>query len=235
MIDILKPYFESKPHDDSDLTLEERNLLQVAYKNAVGLRRIAWRAAKKANSTQKFITFKQPIGDYMKKLEDECTEICKDLLGLITKHLYPKAKAAGNTEAMVYFMKLQGDYFRYVAEVSEGERHTKGVDRCLKCYNEGIELAEHLQPGDPTRLSLQLNFSIFCYEWIEEQEQALEMANQAIEEAEEHMDEIDKSKQSESQTILQFLKENVTQWKQKLKETGDNSKRNLFSQNDSEA
>lgn len=49
------------------------------------------------------------------------------------------------------------------------------------------------------------------------------------------MDEIEKSKQSESQTILQFLKENVSQWKQKLKETGDNSKRNLFSQNDSEA
>ena len=49
MIDILKPYFESKPQDESDLTLEERNLLQVAYKNAVGLRRIAWRAAKKAN------------------------------------------------------------------------------------------------------------------------------------------------------------------------------------------
>ena len=55
------------------------------------------------------------------------------------------------------------------------------------------------------------------------------MANQAIEEAEEHMEDIEKSKQSESQTILQFLKENVNQWKQKLKDTGENSKRNLFS------
>ena len=49
------------------------------------------------------------------------------------------------------------------------------------------------------------------------------------------MGEIDRSKQSESQTIKQFLKENVTQWKQKMKDTGDNSKRNLFSQNDSDA
>lgn len=233
MIDILKPYFQERPH--SELSMEERNLLQVAYKNAVGLRRIAWRAAKKANTTGKFSNFKENIVAYMKRLEDECVDICKDLLLLITKHLYPKAKQEGNTEAMVYFLKLQGDYYRYVAEVSDGERHEKGVERCLKCYNEGIELAEHLQPCDPTRLSLQLNFSIFCYEWIEEQEQALEMANQAIEEAEEHMDDIDKSKQSESQTILQFLKENVSQWKQKMKETGDNSKRNLFSQNDSEA
>ena len=27
---------------------------------------------------------------------------------------------------------------------SDGERHEKGIERCLKCYNEGIELAEHL-------------------------------------------------------------------------------------------
>jgi hypothetical protein len=144
MIDILKPYFENKARDDFDLSLEERNLLQVAYKNAVGLRRIAWRAAKKANATSKFGHFKEPITEYMKRLENECVDICKDLLALITKHMFPKAKSAGNTEAMVYFMKLQGDYFRYVAEVSDGERHEKGIERCLKCYNEGIELAEHL-------------------------------------------------------------------------------------------
>ena len=55
------------------------------------------------------------------------------------------------------------------------------------------------------------------------------MANQAIEEAEENLGEIERSKQSESQTIMQFLKENVSQWKQKMKDTGENSKRNLFS------
>jgi len=59
MIDILKPYFQERPN--SELSLEERNLLQVAYKNAVGLRRIAWRAAKKANTTGKFSNFKDQI------------------------------------------------------------------------------------------------------------------------------------------------------------------------------
>lgn len=172
----------------------------------------------------------------MTRLENECVDLCKDLLNLVSKCLMPRAKKAGNTEALVYYLKLQGDYFRYVAEVSTGDRHEKGVERCLKCYNEGIEQAEEMQPGEPTRLSLQLNFSIFCYESLKEQEQALEMANQAIEEAEENMGEIERSKQSEAQTILQFLKENVTQWHQKMKDnTGENSKRNLFSQNDSEA
>jgi len=167
MIDVLRPYFERKSVED-DLNTEERNLLSVAYKNAVGLRRIAWRAARKANKTPKFAVFGDHSEAYMRKLEDEAVNLCKDLLNLISKHLMPRAKKNNNIEAMVYFLKLQGDYFRYVAEVSEGDRHEKGVERCLKSYNEGIELAEEMQPGDPTRLSLQLNFSIFCYECLEE-------------------------------------------------------------------
>ena len=105
MIDILKPYFEGKSQNE-DLSMEERNLLQVAYKNAVGLRRIAWRAAKKAHGTQKFAPFVEHIGDYLARLENECVDICKDLLNLISKHLMPRAKRNGTSESIVYFLKL---------------------------------------------------------------------------------------------------------------------------------
>jgi len=57
MIDILRPYFE-KLSVTEEISTEERNLFSVAYKNAVGLKRIAWRAAKKALATQKFAPFK---------------------------------------------------------------------------------------------------------------------------------------------------------------------------------
>lgn len=143
MIDILTPYFQDKDPNE-DLTIEERNLLSVAFKNAVGLRRIAWRAAQKALKTNKFAPYKTQMESYLKQLEEECVNLCKDLLQLISKYLYPNAKRRKNTEAMVNFLKMQGDYFRYVAEVSQGERHEKGVERCLKSYNEGIELAEEL-------------------------------------------------------------------------------------------
>ena len=131
MIDILKPYFEQKPADE-EITAEERNLLSVAYKNAVGLRRIAWRAAKKALKTQKFQPYHSHIETYVKSLEEECVDLCKDFLQLINKHLFPNAKKQKNIETMVYFLKMQGDYFRYVAEVSTGDRHEKGIERCLK-------------------------------------------------------------------------------------------------------
>lgn len=162
MIDILKPYFERK---DEDLTTEERNILCLAYKNAVGMRRIAWRAASQVTKIPKY---SKPYGTdtvaYQKKLEEELVNMCKDMLNLITKQLIPKAKKAGKIESEVFYFKLQGDYFRYVAEVGDGERLQKATERALDCYNKGIEKADNLSPADPTRLSLLLNFSVFCYE-----------------------------------------------------------------------
>ena len=62
----------------------------------------------------------------------------------------------------------------------------------------------------------------------------MEIAKQGLAEAENDIENIDKVKASESQFILQFLRENLTSWKNKNKKVS-NSKRNLFSQQDSEA
>ena len=105
---------------------------------------------------------------YIKKLEEELVNMCKDMLNLITKHLIPKAKKAQQGESEVFYLKLQGDYFRYVAEVGEGERLEKATERALDCYNKATERAEEvtLSPADPTRLALLLNFAVFCHETI---------------------------------------------------------------------
>lgn len=51
MIAILKPYIIAK---EDDLDFEERNILSVAYKNSVGMRRIAWRAVSKASGIYRY-------------------------------------------------------------------------------------------------------------------------------------------------------------------------------------
>lgn len=52
MIDLLKPYFETVK--TGSLNSEERNILCLAYKNAVGTRRIAWRAANAVTKIPKY-------------------------------------------------------------------------------------------------------------------------------------------------------------------------------------
>ena len=90
MIALLKPYIEAK--DGDDLDFEERNILSVAYKNAVGLRRIAWRAVKKAQTMYKHRQYADAINDYLLRLEEECVTLCKDMLNLIANYLLPRAE-----------------------------------------------------------------------------------------------------------------------------------------------
>lgn len=40
------------------------------------------------------------------------------LQGLLDKHLIPKAS---NPESKVFYLKMKGDYYRYLAEVATGE------------------------------------------------------------------------------------------------------------------
>ena len=116
MIALLKPYVVAK--DTDDLDFEERNILSVAYKNAVGLRRIAWRAVKKAQTMYKHRMYADAINEYLFRLEEECVSLCKDMLNLIANFLLPRAeKFSDDVENQVYYLKLRADYFRYVAEV----------------------------------------------------------------------------------------------------------------------
>ena len=166
MIELLKPYFETVK--TSSPSVEERNILCLAYKNAVGTRRIAWRAAHAVTKIPKYFndaTYQQEILTYRKKLEEEVVTMCKDIIKL-AKTLSIRAKKDNSVEGQIYFLKLQGDYLRYIAEVGDGERKSKATQMALDEYNKAVELAEGLSAADPTRLSLLLNYSVFCYETV---------------------------------------------------------------------
>jgi 14-3-3 protein epsilon len=67
---------------NADLTVEERNLLSVAYKNTIGSRRTAWRAL---NSIEKKEELKQSknlnlVRGYKVKIEGELNRYCNELL-----------------------------------------------------------------------------------------------------------------------------------------------------------
>lgn len=92
--------------EDRDLTVEERNLLSVAYKNVIGARRASWRIVtsieqkeeSKGNSSQ--VTL---IKEYRQKIENELAKICDDILDVLDQHLIPSAKSG---ESKVFYHKM---------------------------------------------------------------------------------------------------------------------------------
>ncbi len=91
---------------DQELTVEERNLLSVAYKNVIGARRASWRIVSsieqkeesKGNEAQVAM-----IKGYREKIETELAKICEDILDVLEKHLIPSA-ASG--ESKVFYHKM---------------------------------------------------------------------------------------------------------------------------------
>jgi hypothetical protein len=91
---------------DQELTVEERNLLSVAYKNVIGARRASWRIVSsieqkeesKGNEAQVSM-----IKGYREKIESELAKICEDILDVLDKHLIPSA-ASG--ESKVFYHKM---------------------------------------------------------------------------------------------------------------------------------
>ncbi|CAB3374984.1 Hypothetical predicted protein [Cloeon dipterum] len=158
-----------------ELSNEERNLLSVAYKNVVGARRSSWRVISSIEQKTEGSERKQQMAkEYREKVEKELREICYDVLGLLDKFLIPKAS---NAESKVFYLKMKGDYYRYLAEVATGDN--RNMDDSQKAYQDAFEISKSkMQPTHPIRLGLALNFSVFYYEILNSPDKACQLAKQ---------------------------------------------------------
>ncbi|KAM7250410.1 hypothetical protein ACFE04_022293 [Oxalis oulophora] len=210
---------------DVELTVEERNLLSVGYKNVVGSRRASWRILssieQKEESRGNDVSVKR-IKEYMHKVESELTDICRDIMVLIDEHLIPSATAG---ESSVFYYKMKGDYYRYLAEFKSGSEKKEAADQSLKAYEAASTTANsELSPTHPIRLGLALNFSVFYYEIMNSPERACHLAKQAFDEAIGELDSLNEESYKDSTLIMQLLRDNLTLWTSDITEDGEDQK-----------
>ena len=107
-----------------ELSVEERNLLSVAYKNVIGSRRAAWRTLNAGVDEGKYDDL---LLAYRKQVESELSDVCLDVLNLLEDTLV-KNNTKEN-EARVFYLKMTGDYYRYLAEfVTDRQYEQKAAD-----------------------------------------------------------------------------------------------------------
>jgi len=196
-----------------ELSVEERNLLSVAYKNAVGSRRAAWRIItsvmqkeeSKGNTEQAAYA-----KEYCSKVETELQGICDTILKLLDGGLIGTAKSG---ESKVFYLKMKADYYRYIAEFTDGDAKKQAAENARKAYAEAHAVAEKdLAVTHPIRLGLALNYSVFQYEVLQNQDEACKMARSAFEDAIAELDNVDEASYKDSTLIMQLLRDNLTLW-----------------------
>jgi len=196
-----------------ELSVEERNLLSVAYKNAVGSRRAAWRiiSSVKTKEESKGNTANAEYAkEYGAKVEGELDDICKAILELLDKNLIPKASGG---ESKVFYQKMKADYYRYIAEFTSGDKKSAAAESARAAYADAAAVAEKdLAVTHPIRLGLALNYSVFQYEVLQQPDEACKMARTAFEDAIAELDNVAEDSYKDSTLIMQLLRDNLTLW-----------------------
>jgi hypothetical protein len=197
-----------------ELSVEERNLLSVAYKNVIGARRASWRTLNIEEHKNQDL-----ISKYRQRVEEELSNICLEVLALLRDTMVPNAKKSGDTESQVFYLKMGGDYYRYLAEFQNGsvnDHASKAKDN----YEEAFKIAadessgKALAPTHPIRLGLALNFSVCFYEILKEPTKACDLAKAAFDDAIAKLDTLDDASYKDSTLIMQLLRDNLTLWTQ---------------------
>ncbi|CAB1444093.1 unnamed protein product [Pleuronectes platessa] len=190
-------------------------------KNVVGAKRSSWRVI--SSIEQKTEEGKNPdVTKYKGEIEEELTTICQEVLDLLDNHLIPKAVEA---DSKVFFLKMKGDYYRYLAEVASDK--TAIIENSKNAYHEALTLSyEKMPPTNPIRLGLALNFSVFYYEIAKMSRRSLQAGKGrknflyfplsfcllAFDEAVNQLDTVKNETYKDSTLIMQLLRDNLTLW-----------------------
>ncbi|MED6184695.1 hypothetical protein PIB30_049964 [Stylosanthes scabra] len=213
--------------DNEELTVEERNLLSVAYKNVIGARRASWRIISSIEQKEESRGNEDHVNvirDYRSKIESELSNICDGILKLLDTRLIPSASSG---DSKVFYLKMKGDYHRYLAEFKTGAERKEAAESTLAAYKSAqvcrfscflyISVIFRFRS---VRLGLALNFSVFYYEILNSPDRACNLAKQAFDEAIAELDTLGEESYKDSTLIMQLLRDNLTLWTSDMQDDG---------------
>ena len=193
----------------------ERSIFSIAYRNVVGLKRTSWRALASLEHTEATNVGirdqkTEMVRNYREKIEKEIQLSCKHVIDVITEKILP---TLSDPESKVFFHKLKGDYYRYMAETSTGDQHTLAKNSANMEYEKSSDIAiSNLPPTHPTRLGLALNFSVFYYEVMAMPERACLLSKAAFDDSLADISTLDGEQYKDAAATMQLLRDNLTLW-----------------------
>ena len=194
---------------------DERNLLSVAFKNLISSKRAACRTISAIEQNPKYTKFNAALIDYKTKIETQLMADCQKVIDMINSRVL---SGDCSDEAKAFFVKMVGDYYRYIAENAKDAKLEEVKQKAKTAYEEANAI--DLAACNPIKLGLALNFSVFNYEVLKDHAKACELADNALQQALDKIDELEEDDFRDAKSIIELLKENLTLWKEE--EEGDN-------------
>ena len=138
--------------------------------------------------------------------------MCNNVIATIDQFLIKRAE---DDEARVFYLKMKGDYNRYIAEYASGELKQQVSQRALEAYKSASDAARSLPSVHPISLGLALNNSVFYYEVMNDHETACKIAKETLDLASKELpnDDVEDENNRDALSIINLLRENLEMWK----------------------
>jgi len=212
MVDYLEEVLASK---GGEVNADERNLLSVAFKNLISSKRAACRTISAIESNPKYSKFNGALMQYKGQIEEQLRADCQKIIDMISNRVL---SGSCSDEAKAFFVKMVGDYYRYIAENAKDGLLEEVKQKAKAAYEQANSI--DLPACNPIKLGLALNYSVFNYEVLKDHSKACELADNALQSALDKIDELEEDDFRDAKSIIELLKENLTLWKEE--EEGDN-------------
>lgn len=143
-------------------------------------------------------------------LSQQLLILCNEICSLINERLLPNTQ--NPVDKAVYHLVV-GDFSRFVGELDIPESD-EIAEVSQENYTAAKQIAsESLPVGHPTRLIIDLNYSILLNDVLNQTQQAIELAQNAFNQAVGPVNEMtDENQRILAKDILQMLKDNATTW-----------------------
>ena len=110
MVDFLEEVLVVK---GGEVNPDERNLLSVAFKNLISSKRAACRTISAIEQNPKYSKFNGALLAYKGQIETQLQQDCQKIIDMINSRVL---ETSCSDEAKAFFVKMVGDYYRYIAE-----------------------------------------------------------------------------------------------------------------------
>eukprot|EP01080_Neovahlkampfia_damariscottae_P008398 gene8398-223_t len=194
-----------------EFTPEERNLFSNGYINTINYKRRAWNILKQEEikiKEKKYLL--SHIQKYKKEIEKEIIKTSEELLKILNKNVIPSSHSS---ESKVFFLKMKGDFTRYILEVDSNNRKTLIRD-AIDAYEEALSISyTELDVNNIIRLSLVINLSDFYYNIADSKTKACLLCKNSYDDSiAEFVPSKDSSDHQNVIILLNIIKNNLIEW-----------------------
>eukprot|EP00434_Breviolum_minutum_P008098 symbB.v1.2.007139.t1/scaffold435.1/size205859/14 len=206
-------YMKDRVKAGKALSREEREMFSAAFKGAMSSRRLAVRVAKSIQSQEEEAEKEKNAAlaaGYLTKVRLELQGLCIQVLELVEGTLLPKAETG---EPMVFYKKLQADYYRYLAEFLDGDGQKEAIVSAMEVYTDAVAEAErHLMVTHPIRLGVALNYAVFQQVILKDTTAASRTAKEAYVAAVRNLEGMPEETVRDAHPLLSALLDNLQVW-----------------------